>query len=87
MLLRAGSGGVYLDQPRPGTSETTWFFHYFDADSRWGYEPYDKENYEILSNYSMKIFMSGPGPGPGNFTLYEKDHRARLTKTFVRLSA
>ena len=50
-------------------------------------EPYDKENYRILSNYFMKIFMSGPGPGPGSFALYEKDHRARLTKTFVRLSA
>ena len=46
-------------------------------------EPYDKENYRILSNYFMKIFMSGPGPGPGSFALYEKDHRARLTKTFV----
>ena len=56
-------------------------------------EPYDKENYRILSNYFFKIFMSnsgsklflsGPaGPGPGTFATYEKAHRARLTKTFV----
>ena len=31
--------------------------------------------------------MSGPSPGLGTWTTYEKDHRARLTKTFVRLSA
>ena len=27
--------------------------------------------------------MSGRGPGPGTWATYEKDHRARLTKTFV----
>ena len=27
--------------------------------------------------------MSGPSPGLGTWTTYEKDHRARLTKTFV----
>ena len=44
-------------------------------------------NYQILKNYLKKVFMSGPGPGPGAFATYEKAHRARLTKTFVRLSA
>ena len=29
----------------------------------------------------------GPGPGRGTFATYEKAHRARLAKTFVRLSA
>ena len=56
-------------------------------------EPYDRENYRILSNYFFKIFMSnsgsklflsGPaGPGPGTFATYEKAHRARLTAIFV----
>ena len=56
-------------------------------------EPYDKENYRILSNHFFKIFMSnsgsklflsGPaGPGPGTFATYEKAHRAKLTATFA----
>ena len=87
MLLRAGSEGVYLDQQRPGTSDPRFWFHDWDG------RPYHEENYRILSNYFMKIFMSnsgskiylsGPaGPGPGTFATYEKAHRARLTKTFV----
>ena len=82
MLRRAGSDGVYLDQPRPDTSDPRFWFHDYDG------RPYHAENYRILSSYFMKIFMSGPpGHGPGTFVTYEKDHRARLTKTFVRLSA
>ena len=27
--------------------------------------------------------MSGPSPGLGTWTTYEKDHRARLIKTFA----
>ena len=78
MLLRAGSGGVYLDQPRPNTSDPRFWFHDYDG------RPYHAENYRILSSYFMKIFMSGPpGHGPGTFVTYEKAHRARLTKTFV----
>ena len=87
MLLRAGSDGVYLDQQRPGTSDPRFWFHDWDG------RPYHEENYRILSNYFMKIFMSnsgskiylsGPaGPGPGTFATYEKAHRARLAKTFV----
>ena len=87
MLRRAGSDGVYLDQQRPGTSDPRFWFHDWDG------RPYHEENYRILSNYFMKIFMSnsgskiflsGPaGPGPGTFATYEKAHRARLTKTFV----
>ena len=93
MLLRAGSDMPYIDQERPGSSDTTWWFHYIDLDSRWGLEPYDKENYRILSNYFFKIFMSnsgsklflsGPaGPGPGTFATYEKAHRAKLSAIFV----
>ena len=93
MLLRAGSDMPYIDQERPGSSDTTWWFHYFNPDSRWGMEPYDKENYRILSNYFFKIFMSnsgsklflsGPaGPGPGTFATYEKAHRAKLSAIFV----
>ena len=78
MLRRAGSDGVYLDQPRPDTSDPRFWFHDYDG------RPYHAENYRILSSYFMKIFMSGPpGHGPGTFVTYEKDHRARLTKTFV----
>ena len=78
MLRRAGSDGVYLDQQRPDTSDPRFWFHDYDG------RPYHAENYRILSSYFMKIFMSGPpGHGPGTFVTYEKDHRARLTKTFV----
>ena len=88
MLLRAGSDMPYIDQERPGSSDTTWWFHYIDMSSRWGLTPYHEGNYRKLTSYFMKIFMSGtPGVGPGTFATYEKAHRARLAKTFVRLSA
>ncbi len=93
MLLRAGSDMPYIDQERPGSSDTTWWFHYFDPDARWGFTPYHEGNYRKLSNYFFKIFMSnsgsklflsGPaGPGPGTFATYEKAHRAKLSAIFV----
>ena len=78
MLRRAGSEGVYLEQQRPGTSNTRWWFHDYAG------QPFHAENYRILTSYFMKIIMSNRGrPGPGTFATYEKAHRARLTKTFV----
>ena len=57
---------------------------HYTFDSEWdGWKPYHEGNYQILKNYLKKVFMSGPGPGPGTFALYERAHRARLTKTFV----
>jgi ankyrin repeat protein len=80
MLLRAGADMPSLDrleQDQPIQRLFPYASHFKD----------ETENQQILKNYLKKVFMSGPGPGPGTFATYEKAHRARLTKTFVRLSA
>ena len=80
MLLRAGANMPSLDrleQDQPIQRLFPYASHFKD----------ETENQQILKNYLKKVFMSGPGPGPGTFATYEKAHRARLTKTFVRLSA
>ena len=73
LLLRAGSDMPSLDR--------------IEREAFPFCRPYGGPDHQILRNYLKKIRMSGPSPGLGTWTTYEKDHRARLTKTFVRLSA
>ena len=75
MLLRAGSDMPWLDQLEQDQPFNPFF------------SPYGGPDYQILQNYLKKIRMSGPSPGLGTWATYEKAHRARLTKTFGRLSA
>ena len=69
MLLRAGSDMPSLDR--------------IEQEAFPFCRPYGGSDHQILRNYLKKIRMSGPSPGLGTWTTYEKDHRARLTKTFV----
>ena len=69
LLLRAGSDMPSLDR--------------IEQEAFPFCRPYGGSDHQILRNYLKKIRMSGPSPGLGTWTTYEKDHRARLTKTFV----
>ena len=79
MLIRAGADMPSLDRlerDEPLHSMASLF-------PQLGYTPSDRQHYQILQNYLMKVFLSGPGGVRGTFATYEKAHRARLAKTFA----
>ena len=83
MLIRAGADMPSLDRlerDEPLHSMASLF-------PQLGYTPGDRQHYQILQKYLKKVFLSGSGGVRGTFATYEKAHRARLAKTFARLSA